>query len=173
LLLTVGIAFFAGRSLNLLSLMGLMLAVGMVVDNAIVVVESISVRRQAGEDRTESAVAGTIDIGLAITLSTLTTVVVFLPIILMSGDADFSFFMSELGMPVVWALGASLLVALFFTPLTTTLIKDAAVIADPPWVVGLKNQTIINHKKTLFRFNIIFFSLINNHFVCTTYVSGI
>jgi HAE1 family hydrophobic/amphiphilic exporter-1 len=140
LLLTVGIAFFAGRSLNLLSLMGLMLAVGMVVDNAIVVVESISVRRQAGEDRTESAVAGTIDIGLAITLSTLTTVVVFLPIILMSGDADFSFFMSELGMPVVWALGASLLVALFFTPLTTTLIKDAAVIADPPWVVGLKNH---------------------------------
>jgi hydrophobic/amphiphilic exporter-1 (mainly G- bacteria), HAE1 family len=140
LLVTVSITFFAGRSLNLLSLMGLMLAVGMVVDNAIVVVESISVRRQRGEDVAHSAVNGTIDIGLAISLSTLTTVVVFLPIILMSGDADFSFFMSELGMPVVWALGASLLVALFFTPLTTTLFKTATTIADPAWVTHLKGR---------------------------------
>ena len=50
LLLTVTITYITGRSLNLLSLMGLMLAVGMVVDNAIVVVESIYAKRQAGLD---------------------------------------------------------------------------------------------------------------------------
>ena len=83
---------------------------------------------------------GTTEIGLAITLSTLTTMVVFLPIILMSGDADFSFFMSELGMPVVWALGTSLLVALFFTPLTTTIIRNSGPIADPGWVVALSKR---------------------------------
>jgi len=140
LLLTVAVTYFSGRSLNLLSLMGLMLAVGMVVDNAIVVVESIYARRQSGEAPKSSAVRGTIDIGLAITLSTLTTMVVFLPIILMSGDADFSFFMSELGMPVVWALGASLIVALFFTPLTTTIIKGTEAIPDPPWVLKLAGR---------------------------------
>lgn len=137
MLLTVTLTYFTGRSLNLLSLMGLMLAVGMVVDNAIVVVESIYARRQKGEEAKSSAVMGTKDIGLAITLSTLTTMVVFLPIILMSGNADFSFFMSELGMPVVWALGASLLVALFFTPLTTTIIADSGTITEPQWVTWL------------------------------------
>ena len=134
LLLTVCIAYFVGRSLNLLSLMGLMLAVGMVVDNAIVVVESIYAKRQSGTAPKEAALQGTLDIGLAITLSTLTTMVVFLPIILMSGDANFSFFMSELGMPVVWALGTSLLVALIFTPLTTTIIQNREAIVDPGWV---------------------------------------
>jgi HAE1 family hydrophobic/amphiphilic exporter-1 len=137
LLLTVSLTHFTGRSLNLLSLMGFMIAVGMVVDNAIVVVESIYARRQQGQDPIESAKQGTIEIGMAITLSTLTTMVVFLPIILMSGNADFSFFMNELGMPVVWALGASLLVALFFTPLTTTIIKDAGIMPQPGWVAAL------------------------------------
>ena len=66
--------------------------------------------------------------------------VVFLPIILMSGDADFSFFMSELGMPVVWALGISLLVALFFTPLTTTIIQTSQASAEPKWVTWLSRH---------------------------------
>ena len=148
LLLTVTLTYFTGRSLNLLSLMGLMLAVGMVVDNAIVVVESIYARRQAGDDLKAGAVGGTIDIGMAITLSTLTTMVVFLPIILMSGDADFSFFMSELGMPVMWALGASLLVALFFTPLTTTLIRNDTAIQEPQWVQWLAGH----YRRLLHRF---------------------
>ncbi|MEL6348892.1 MAG: efflux RND transporter permease subunit, partial [Myxococcota bacterium] len=103
LLLTITWMYFNGGSLNLLSLMGLMIAVGMVVDNSIVVVESIYARRQQGEDRFHAAILGTSDVALAITLSTLTTMVVFLPVILMTEDADFSFFMGELGFPVVWA----------------------------------------------------------------------
>jgi HAE1 family hydrophobic/amphiphilic exporter-1 len=125
LLVTVTILYFTGRSLNALSLMGLMLAVGMVVDNAIVVVEAIQARRQEGEPIKESAISGTADVNLAITMSTLTTMVVFLPIILMSQDAEFSVFLNELGLPVVWALMASLLVALGFAPLASTLFQKS------------------------------------------------
>lgn len=145
LLLTVTTLYFTGRSLNLLSLMGLMLAVGMVVDNSIVVVESIYARRQHGEERKKAAVGGTADVNLAITLSTMTTMVVFLPIILMTDDADFSFFMGELGMPVVWALAASLVVALVFTPLTTTLLKGrpehgGGLPPEPGWIRWLTRK---------------------------------
>ena len=141
LLLTVSLLYFTGGTLNLLSLMGLMLAVGMVVDNAIVVVEAIYARRQTGEDPSHAAIEGASDVNLAITLSTLTTMVVFLPVILMSEDANFSFFMGQLGMPVVWALGASLVVALVFTPVTTTLLGRRAVgarlPAPPRWITWL------------------------------------
>lgn len=144
LLLTVTVLYFRGSTLNLLTLMGLMLAVGMVVDNAIVVVESIYARRQRGEVPKRAAILGASEVVLAITLSTLTTMVVFLPIILMSEDADFSFFMGELGMPVVWALGASLLVAVIFTPLTTTLLKGGAqnggLKVEPRWITWLAQR---------------------------------
>ncbi|MFT5681472.1 MAG: HAE1 family hydrophobic/amphiphilic exporter-1 [Myxococcota bacterium] len=142
LLLTVTWMYFNGGSLNLLSLMGLMIAVGMVVDNAIVVVEAIYARRQANEPRDTAAISGTNDVALAITLSTLTTMVVFLPVILMSEDANFSFFMGELGFPVVWALGASLFVALIFTPLTTTLLKGSGTDAfkEPRWITALSGR---------------------------------
>lgn len=127
LLLTVMILYFTGGSLNLISLMGLMIAVGMVVDNAIVVMESIYLRRQAGDDVRRAAVEGTHEVGLALVLSTGVSVVVFLPVILMSGDAQFSFFLGALGYPVVFALLASLGVALVFTPLTTTFVRGGAV----------------------------------------------
>lgn len=144
LLLTVTMLYFTGGTLNLLSLMGLMLAVGMVVDNAIVVVESIYARRQGGEDAKRAAVEGAADVNLAITLSTLTTMVVFLPVILMSEDANFSFFMGQIGMPVVWALGASLVVALVFTPVTTTLLGrkgvGAALAEAPRWITWLTTR---------------------------------
>ncbi len=132
-LLTVTVLYFTGGSLNIISLMGLMLSVGMVVDNAIVVVESIYLRRQQGEPAGQAAIDGTVEIGLAITLSTLTSVVVFLPVILMSGDAMLSFFMGALGLPVVFALLASLLVALVFTPLTTTLVREGGLAEEPGW----------------------------------------
>jgi hydrophobic/amphiphilic exporter-1 (mainly G- bacteria), HAE1 family len=134
LLLTVAVLYATGKSLNLISLMGLMLAVGMVVDNAIVVVETIYSRRAQGAATRAAAIGGTGEVGLAITLSTLTTMVVFLPVILMSEDAMFSFFMGELGLPVVYALAASLLVALVFAPLATRYIGAAHVRPDPVWL---------------------------------------
>lgn len=137
LLITVAVMYFTGHSLNLISLLGLMLAVGNLVDNAIVVVESIYARRQRGEDPESAAVKGTTEVGLAIVMSTLTSMVVFLPIILMTDDAVFSFFLSELGLPVVWVQGISLLVALLFTPLGTTLLKASGEKPEPRWSAWL------------------------------------
>ena len=140
MLITVVILYFTGGNLNLLSMAGMMIAVGMVVDNAIVVVETIFASRQGGLGRKSAAVAGTAEVALAITLSTMTTMVVFLPIILMSENAMFSFFMKALGMPVVWALGASLLVALVFTPLTTTFLERKRIVVDPRWILWLSER---------------------------------
>jgi HAE1 family hydrophobic/amphiphilic exporter-1 len=140
LLITVTVLYFTGGSLNLLSLMGLMIAVGMVVDNAIVVVETIYRRRQAGLSAEQAAIDGTAEVNLAITLSTATTMVVFLPLILMSQDAMFSFFMGALGFPVVFALAASLLVALVFTPLSTVFLKNTSVKEDPKWIQWLAER---------------------------------
>ncbi|TVQ88796.1 MAG: efflux RND transporter permease subunit [Deltaproteobacteria bacterium] len=119
LLITIAVLYFRGDSLNLLALMGLMLAVGMVVDNAIVVVETIYRRRADGEGAREAAIGGVSEVNLAIIMSTATTMVVFLPLILMSGEGSFTVFLGALGYPVIFALGASLLVALVVAPLVT------------------------------------------------------
>ncbi|MEE2827727.1 MAG: efflux RND transporter permease subunit [Myxococcota bacterium] len=119
LLMTVVIQYALGESINLLAMMGLMLSVGMTVDNSVVVVESIYRRRELGDSPREAAVLGTAEVALAILAATLTTVVVFLPLILMSDDAEFSFFMGRLGLPVCFALACSLVVALVFVPLVT------------------------------------------------------
>ena len=140
LLVTVGALYFTGNTLNLLSLMGLMLAVGMVVDNAVVVVETIYRRRADGLSPREAAIEGTAEVNLAILMSTMTTMVVFLPLILMSQDAMFSFFMGSLGFPVVWALAASLVVALVFTPLATRYIPHSQIKEDPAWLQWLSRK---------------------------------
>jgi HAE1 family hydrophobic/amphiphilic exporter-1 len=134
LLLTITIMDARGDSLNLLSMLGLMLAVGMVVDNAVVVVETIYRRRQQGEDARTAAIAGTSEVLLPIVLSTLTSIVVFLPVILMSEDATFSFFMAALGLPVVFIQVGSLLITLLFTPLSTVWLGGEAPREDPAWV---------------------------------------
>ncbi|MBN1335382.1 MAG: efflux RND transporter permease subunit [Deltaproteobacteria bacterium] len=134
LLITLTILYFTGGTLNLLSMAGMMIAVGMVVDNAIVVVETIYHSRQQHLERRQAAVAGTAEVALAVTVATCTSMIVFLPLILMSENAMFSFFMKALGLPVVWALGASLGVALVFTPLTTVFLGQHRIRPDPLWL---------------------------------------
>ncbi len=126
LLMTVVIQYAVGESINLIAMMGMMLSVGMTVDNSVVVVESIYRHRELGAAPRDAAIKGTSEVALAILAATLTTVVVFLPIILMSDDAQFSFFMGRLGLPVCYALGSSLLVALVFVPLATVLTDEPA-----------------------------------------------
>ena len=140
LLITVGVLYFRGDTLNVLSLMGLMLAVGMVVDNAIVVIETIYRRRAEGAGVRAAAIEGAAEVNLAIVLSTMTTMVVFLPIILISDDANFSFFMGVIGFPVIFALGASLVVALVFAPLATRYMGRTHVKPDPAWLAWLNRS---------------------------------
>jgi len=120
LLATLVVMYFAGRTLNVLSLAGFMLAVGLVVDNAIVVVESIQRRYNLGETRFMASLHGAADVGLAIVVATSTTVVVFVPMILMSGNEMLSFYLSQIGLPVCAALLCSLVVSLVFLPLMTS-----------------------------------------------------
>lgn len=140
MLLTIAWLYFSGSSLNLIAMMGLMLAVGMVVDNAIVVVESIYRLRAEGHEDREAAISGTGEVGLAIVASTATSMVVFLPVMLMTDDADAAFFMGVIGTPVIVALAASLLVALVFAPLATRYIRGGQIKDDPRWLVWLRGR---------------------------------
>jgi hydrophobic/amphiphilic exporter-1 (mainly G- bacteria), HAE1 family len=117
LLCSVIVLFFMGWTLNMATMMGLLLSVGMVVDNSIVIVENVYRRRQEGLDATRASILGAGEVGLAVVMATLTTVVVFLPLILMSDDGEFSFWMLRIGMPVITSLLASLVIALVFVPL--------------------------------------------------------
>lgn len=121
LLVTIVVMYFTGRSLNVLSLTGLMLSVGMVVDNSIVVVESIQGRLLVGDSPRVAAYKGASEVALAIIVATLTTVVVFLPLMLMSGSETISFYLSQIGMPVCVGLIASLFVSLMLLPLAAAL----------------------------------------------------
>ncbi len=104
-----------GYTINAISLMALAIASGMVVDNGIVVLENIISHIEKGKSPSEAAVDGTAEMGLAITASTMTTIVVFIPLIFLSGIAGILF--KQLGFVVVVTLTASLLTALMLTPM--------------------------------------------------------
>ncbi len=111
---------FAGETLNILSLLGLMISVGLLVDNSVVVAENIHrIHRQGGVSRRRAAIDGAGEIALAITTATLTTMVVFLPVALVEGQGQF--FLQRLAIPIAVSLAASLLVALIVVPLAVYL----------------------------------------------------
>lgn len=116
-LITFLLMYWAGYTLNLISLGGVALAVGMVVDNAIVVLDNIFRHRQKGERPYEAGLFGTGEVGGAIIASTLTTLAIFLPLVLVRGLMSIVF--GELAFTVAFALGTSLLVALTLVPLLT------------------------------------------------------
>jgi HAE1 family hydrophobic/amphiphilic exporter-1 len=102
-------------TINLVSLMSLAIASGMVVDNGVVVLENIIRHREQGESPAEAAVSGAGEMGLAITASTMTTVVVFVPLMFLTGLAGIVF--KQLGFVIVITLLASLFTALSLTPM--------------------------------------------------------
>ncbi|MBN1504570.1 MAG: efflux RND transporter permease subunit [Candidatus Eisenbacteria bacterium] len=108
--------YFVVRSLNILSMMGLMLSVGMLVDNAVVVLESIYRHRQAGESPEESTVVGTREILPAVITSTLTTIIVFLPLTV-GGKTEISVWIGETGKTIFAAIICSLVVSITLIPL--------------------------------------------------------
>ena len=105
----------AGVSLNIMSLGGLALGIGMLVDNSIVVLESIHRCKEEGDDYITATVRGTSEVGSAVISSTLTTVAVFFPMVFVEGIAGQMF--GDLGLTVVFSLLGSLAVALFLIPM--------------------------------------------------------
>lgn len=118
-LLAVAWVYFSGGTFNILTMAGITLAMGMLVDNAVVVVENISRVRALGLGNLAAAAQGTREVALAVLLSTLTTVVVFMPMIFMSENPTLRIMFGALGLPLCVSLLASLLAALIFLPVVT------------------------------------------------------
>lgn len=110
--------FMRDISLNIMSLGGLALGVGMLVDNSIVVLESIFRCREEGDGVVDAAERGTREVSSAVTASTLTTVCVFMPIAFVEGIAGQLF--GDMALTVTFSLLASLLTALYFIPLVVS-----------------------------------------------------
>ncbi len=118
MLLTFAVMMQVDLTLNVISMAGLALAVGLLVDNAIVVLESIYRKREEGESRVDSANNGTSEVGMAITASTLTTISVFVPILFVPGLSGELF--RDMGLTITLSLAVSLIVALTLVPLLSS-----------------------------------------------------
>jgi len=112
---TFGLLYFSGLTLNQMSFGGLALGIGLVVDNAVVVLENITRMRENGKDRQAAALVGTREVSGAIIASTLTTTVIFLPVVFMQTISGVIF--QQLALVVVFALFCSLLVSLTLVPM--------------------------------------------------------
>ncbi|MBU1439495.1 MAG: efflux RND transporter permease subunit, partial [Gammaproteobacteria bacterium] len=111
---TFNLMYAQDISLNIMSLGGIALAIGMLVDNAIVVLENISRYKEQGYSAMEAAKKGASEVSMAITASTLTTVAVFFPLVFIDGIAGQLF--KDQALTVTYALLASLVVALTLIP---------------------------------------------------------
>jgi len=118
LIVTFLLMHLAGYTLNIVSLSSLVIVVGMVVDNAIVVLDNIHRHREQGERPAQGAIFGTSEVGVAVMASTLTTVSIFLPIIFVGGITSIMF--GEMAAVITMALLVSLLTALTLTPMLSS-----------------------------------------------------
>jgi len=133
---TFSVLYFAGLTLNQMSFGGLALGVGLIVDNAIVVLENIVQLREKGNSKEESALKGTKQVTGAIIASTLTTIVIFIPVVFMQTITGMLY--QELALVVVFSLLCSLLVALTIVPMLaskflTATAETNAKAALTPW----------------------------------------
>jgi HAE1 family hydrophobic/amphiphilic exporter-1 len=138
-----------GRNLNVIMLAGMAFAVGMVVDNAIVVLENVYRHRSMGKTKLAAAMDGTSEVWGAILASTLTTMAVFLPVITIQEEAGQLF--KDIAIAIASAVGLSLLVSVFVIPPlasrffsagSATKIADQAG-DDKPWWFGVKVASLV------------------------------
>ena len=150
----VVLMYFSGVTLNMISLSGLAIGVGMLVDNSIVVIENIYRLRSMGYSKIQSAVSGAVQVTGAITASTLTTICVFVPIIFVDGMTKTLFV--DLALTVAYSLLASLIIALTVVPamakgMLNKMPEKAMLTQDGKFINKYKGiaSWSINHKKIL------------------------
>ncbi len=124
--------------LNTLTLLALMLGVGMLVDTAVVVVESIVRRAAMGEDPLLAATRGTMEVATPVFAATLTTMVVFLPVII-SGESQFSEHLGSVGIVISLTIGASLFVSLTLVPMVSARIFGKKEVKKAAWFESFRN----------------------------------
>jgi HAE1 family hydrophobic/amphiphilic exporter-1 len=142
LTITLGVMYFAGLSLNILSMMGLMLAVGMLVDNAVVITESIFRHRAASPDEPfKATLAGTNEVALAVIAGTATTIIVFVP--MMFGiKTDISIFMTHVAVTIIVSLVASLIIAQTLVPMLAARVPSPPQPKEGAWMTRLTNRYV-------------------------------
>ncbi|MCC7142128.1 MAG: efflux RND transporter permease subunit [Candidatus Eisenbacteria bacterium] len=133
--------YLTGRSLNVLTMMGLMLAVGMLVDNAIVVLEAIFQRQQRGDSAFEAARSGTREVALAVSASTLTSVIVFAPVILSKGE-EIAVYLGEVGVTITVTLILSLIVCLTLVPIFASRLKQMRQVPEFGFLTRMKDRYV-------------------------------
>ncbi len=143
--------YFSGVTLNIISLSGLALGVGMLVDNSIVVIENIyRMRNEEGASAKEAAIEGARQVGGAIAASTLTTVCVFLPIVFTSGVTRQLFV--DMGLTIAYSLLASLIVALTLVPMMSAGLLKKTENKESRFFIKIKERygkvlrAALNHK---------------------------
>ncbi len=129
----------SGGNLNILSMMGLMLGVGMLVDSAVVVLESIHRHLHRGRRPLMAVMRGTQEVGTAIVASTLTTIIVFAPVVI-AGDDELSVWLGEVGVVISVTLLISLLVSLTVMPLLAARVAGRRAPTEPRWLAWLETR---------------------------------
>jgi HAE1 family hydrophobic/amphiphilic exporter-1 len=140
MLITLGVMYFLDISLNILSMMGLMLAIGMLVDNAVVVTESIFRERQLDPDNPrEATLRGVKEVWLAVTAGTLTSIIVFVPI-LFGVQTNITVFLTHVAVSIVVAMLASLLMAQTVVPMVAARIPAPPLPRAGSWMTRLTGR---------------------------------
>lgn len=153
LLFAVTLMYFSNVTLNVMSLSGLALGVGMLVDNSIVVIENTYRLRNLGYSKVQAAVSGAKQVAGAIIASTLTTVCVFLPIVFTDGISRQLF--TDMGLTIAYSLLASLIVALTVVPaMSSTMLTNTKENRDGFFAKLVNGYTklldfVLNHKWTV------------------------
>ncbi len=125
---TFGLIYFGGFTLNLMTFGGLALGIGMLLDNSIVVLENIFRHRESGKSLFESSLIGTSEVSSAIIASTLTTLVVFLPVVFVRGMSGIMF--QQMAFVVSFSLLCSLVVALTLVPMLCSKFLHIRTVTD-------------------------------------------
>ena len=131
LIIGIILMYFLGYTINMMTLFAMIIGVGMVVDNAIVILENITRHGDAGERPREAAVYGANEVGMAITASTLTTVCVFFPIVFVKGITRILFMQFAIVISIV--LMGSLFAALTLTPMLAAKVMGTGRKKTPNW----------------------------------------
>jgi len=141
MLVTFAVMDYIGLTLNIISMAGLALAVGMIVDCSIVVLEVVFRHNEEGEAPREAAEKGTHEVAMAITASTLTTLVVFVPVLFVPGIAGELF--NDMVLTIVVSLSISLIVAITLIPLLASRFLSGTHIQGKSrfaWINSLSNR---------------------------------
>jgi HAE1 family hydrophobic/amphiphilic exporter-1 len=140
LLVTLAVMYFAGLTINVMSMMGMMLAIGMLVDNAVVVTESVFRHRQLDPDNPQAAtLAGVKEVGVATLAGTATCVVVFVPVLFGSNN-EISIWLTHAAIPICVAMISSLIIAQTLIPMATSRFPAPPPMDRKSWIARLQDR---------------------------------